>query len=148
MPTPDKQPALNSGRRTEPTWGPRDVKSPSTATPANTEAQGTAAGHGQHPQDNADDSNVTAPGSKIGPQQEDLRGEKADIPPSEGEVMDAQLGKKRAGWGEQESLTSGLDRMKAEQQGAREAIQAQRSGGVNIDEGAGNRVENEGLDQL
>ncbi|RDL38642.1 Uncharacterized protein BP5553_02982 [Venustampulla echinocandica] len=135
MPISNKQSSLNSGDQAGPSW-------------ANTEGQATAAGHGQHPRDNADNSNVTMPASKIGPPDEDLRGEKPDIPAGEREVMEAQLDKRGAGWGEQESLTSGLDRKKAEQQGAREAIQAQRSGGVDIDEGAGNRVENEGLEQV
>jgi hypothetical protein len=63
----------------------------------------------------------------------------------EGEIMDAQFDKKNAGWGEQGSLTSDLDRQKAEQKGTREELQAARRQGANVDGGAGNRVENEGM---
>ena len=100
-------------------------------------------GHGDHPQDNADDSNATLPGSKLGPQKEDLDGEQMRAS-GEGEVFRAQLDKKNAGWGEEGSLTSDLDRQKAEQQSARENIKAARRDGVNVDGGAGGRVENEG----
>jgi len=103
-------------------------------------------GHGDHPKDNADDSNATLPGLKIGPQNEDLEGEQMRAA-GEGDVMHAQLDKKNAGWGEQGSLTSGLDRQKAEQKGAREQIQQERRGGASVDGSAGNRVENEGLNQ-
>lgn len=115
-------------------------------TPFQSAASATAAGHGDHPQDNADESNVTMPGSKVGPQQEDLEGEQMRGA-GEDQVMDAQLNKQNAGWGEQESLTSDLDRKKAEQQGAREEIQAERRHGSNVDGGAGGRIENEGLSQ-
>ena len=66
----------------------------------------------------------------------------------EGEVMDAQFNKKNAGWGEQESMTSDLDRQKAEQKGAREEIKTARNEGANVDGGAGNRVENEGMNSV
>jgi len=62
--------------------------------------------------------------------------------------MDAQLNKKHAGWGEEKDLTSDLDRQKSEQQGAREAIQAERRGGKIVDGGAGVRIESEGLSQV
>lgn len=104
----------------------------------------TAAGHGDHPQDNADDSNATLSGSKLGPQNEDLEGEQMRAA-GEGEVMNAQFNKKNAGWGEQDSLTSALDRQKAEQKSAREDIKASRQEGANVDDGAGKRAENEGL---
>lgn len=104
----------------------------------------TAAGHGDHPQDNADDSNATLPGSKVGPQNEDLNGEQMRAP-GEGEVFRAQLDKKNAGWGEQDSMTDSLDRQKAEQKEARENIKAQRAAGESVDGGAGGRTENEGL---
>ncbi len=120
--------------------------SDSKSTPFQSVGSATAAGHGPHPHDNADDSNVQMPGTKIGPQQEDLDGEQMAML-SEGKVMNAQKNKKNAGWGEQVSLTSDLDRKKAEQQGAREEIQAERKGGYNVDGGAGGRVENEGLSQ-
>ncbi len=107
----------------------------------------TAMGHGDHPQDNADDSNASLSGSKIGPQQEDLDNEKMG-PPGEGAVMNAQLSKKNAGWGEEGSFTSDLDRQKAEQQFAREDIKASRKCGVNVDGGAGNRIENEGMSSV
>ena len=137
---------LNSARGAGTTWGPGDVSDSSSATPGMSVGSATAAGQGDHPRDNADDSNATMPGSKLGPQNEDLEGEQMR-PPGEGEVMDAQFDKKNAGWGEQDSLTSGLDRQKREQQGAREGIQAERRAGGNVDGGAGNRVESEGLSQ-
>jgi len=138
------QSSLNSARGAGTTFGPNDTDPSSTATPEMSVGSTTAAGHGQHPQDNADDSNATMPGSRIGPQNEDLGGEKMGAA-GEGEVMDAQFNKKDAGWGEQGSLTSDLDRQKAEQQRAREGIQAARQGGASIDGGAGNRTENEGI---
>jgi hypothetical protein len=107
----------------------------------------TAAGHGDHPRDNADDSNATMPGSKVGPQNEDLDGEQMRAA-GEGDVMNAQFNKKNAGWGEQASLTGDLDRQKTEQKSAREDIQAARQGGANVDGGAGSRVENEGLSSV
>jgi len=63
----------------------------------------------------------------------------------EGDVMQAQFDKKDAGWGEEGSLTSDLDRKKEEQKGKREAMKAQREEGVDVDGGSGGRVENEGL---
>lgn len=104
----------------------------------------TAAGHGDHPQDNADDSNASKSTSKVGPQKEDLDGEQMRAP-GEGEVMQAQFAKKNAGWGEEGSYTSDLDRQKAEQKGDREDIKAARSVGENVDGGAGGRVANESL---
>jgi hypothetical protein len=104
-------------------------------------------GHGDHPQDNADDSNASLPNSKVGPQNEDLEGEQM-CAPGEGEVMHAQLDKKDAGWGEQGSLTSDLDKQKAEQKRARDGIKAAREDGVNVDGGAGNRTENEGMSSV
>ena len=65
--------------------------------------------------------------------------------PGERDVMDAQLDKKNAGWGEEGSYTSDLDRQKAEQTGAREEIKSARQGGVNVDGGAGGRTKSEGL---
>lgn len=65
--------------------------------------------------------------------------------PGEGDVMAAQLDKKNAGWGEQDSMTDGLDRMKAEQKSARDEIKEDRKQGGNVDGGAGKRTENEGL---
>jgi hypothetical protein len=107
----------------------------------------TAAGHGQHPRDLADDSNATLSGSKIGPQNEDLEGEQMRAS-GEGEIMNAQFNKNNAGWGEQGSMTSDLDRQKAEQKDAREGIKAARQQGANVDGGAGNRVENEGMSSV
>ncbi|KUJ11389.1 uncharacterized protein LY89DRAFT_710411 [Mollisia scopiformis] len=138
------QSSLNSARGAGTTFGPDDTNPSSTATPATSVGSATAAGHGDHPQDNADDSNATLPGSKVGPQDEDLEGEQMRAA-GEGDVMDAQFNKKDAGWGEQGSLTSDLDRQKAEQKSAREGVQAARQGGENVDGGAGNRVENEGM---
>lgn len=65
--------------------------------------------------------------------------------PGEGEVMNAQFDKKNAGWGEQDSLTSDLDRKKAEQAEARGAIKEQRAHGGDVDGGNRGRTENEGL---
>lgn len=141
------QSSLNDPRGTETTFGPADVKSSSTATPATSAGSATAAGHGQHPRDNADASNVTMPGSKVGPQNEDLDGDQMRAA-GEGDIMDAQFDKKTAGWGEQGSFTSDLDRQKAEQKGAREEVEAARRGGANVDGGAGSRVENEGMSSV
>jgi len=138
------QSSLNSARGAGTTFGPNDTNPSSTATPGMSVGSATAAGHGDHPQDNADDSNATMPGSKVGPQNEDLEGEQMRAA-GEGEIMDAQFNKKDAGWGEQGSLTSDLDRQKAEQKKAREGVKAARQGGENVDGGAGNRVENEGI---
>lgn len=106
----------------------------------------TAYGHGQHPDDHSDgrDSNATLPGSKVGPQNEDLEGEQMRAA-GEGDVMQAQLDKKNAGWGEQDSLTDDLDRKKAEQKEARESIKTDRQQGADVDGGSGGRLQNEGL---
>lgn len=82
-------------------------------------------------------------GSKVGVQNEDLEGEQMRAA-GEGEVMNAQLDKKNAGWGEQDSLTSDLDRKKAEQAEARNEIKSERAQGLDVDGGNG-RTENEGL---
>jgi len=142
MAASQNQSSLNSARGAGTSFGPNDDTS--SATPAMSVGSATAAGHGQHPRDNADDSNAQLPNSRIGPQQEDLDGEQMRAP-GEGEVMQAQFDKKNAGWGEEGSYTSDLDRQKAEQKGRREDIKAARSEGANIDGGAGNRMENEGL---
>ena len=111
MSASQNQSSLNSARGAGTTFGPSDTKSSSTATPATSVGSATAAGHGDHPQDNADDSNAVLSGSKVGPQQEDLDGEQMRAT-GEGEVMDAQFNKKNAGWGEEGSFTSDLDRQK------------------------------------
>jgi hypothetical protein len=143
MSASENQSSLNSARGAGTKFGPNDEDS--SATPAMSVGSATAAGHGQHPKDNADDSNATLPNSRIGPQQEDLDGDQMRAP-GEGEIMQAQFDKKNAGWGEEGSYTSDLDRQKAEQRGAREEMMTARSEGVNVDGGAGNRTENEGLD--
>lgn len=127
------------------TFRPDDTKPSSTATPGFSEGSATAAGHGDHPKDHADISNVTMPRSRIGPQNEDLEGEKM-APPGDGKVMAAQLRKKDAGWGEEGSLTSNLDRQKAEQQNDRERIINERMSGTIVD-GAG-RMEDEDMDAV
>jgi hypothetical protein len=124
-----------------------DTKPSSTPTPGLSEGSATAAGHGDHPKDNADISNITMPRSRIGPQNEDLEGEKLAAP-GDGKVMAAQLGKKNAGWGEEGSLTSSLDRQKAEQQADRERIHNERMSGTNVDGAAGSRIEDEGMDAV
>jgi len=65
--------------------------------------------------------------------------------PGEGEVMQAQFDKKNAGWGEEGSLTSDLDRKKAEQKEKRDAVKEDRKEGLDVDGGSGKRTENEGL---
>jgi len=147
MSASENQSSLNQARGAGTSFGPNDTVDSSKATPGMSVGSATAMGQGDHPKDNADDSNATLPNSRVGPQNEDLEGEQMRAP-GEGEVMAAQFDKKNAGWGEQDSLTSGLDRQKAEQKGAREDIQQQRQGGANVDGGAGNRVENEGLSQV
>lgn len=141
-----EQSSLNSAPGAGTTFGPNDTKSSENATPAMSVGSATAAGHGQHPKDLADDSNATLSSSKVGPQQEGLNGEQMRAP-GEGDVMQAQFDKKDAGWGEEGSYTSDLDRQKAEQQGAREQIKQDRRAGANVDGGAGGRVESEGLSQ-
>lgn len=141
------QSSLNAVRGAGTTYGPSDSKSSSTATPATSVGSATAAGHGDHPKDNADDSNAVLPGSKVGPQQEDLDGEQMRAP-GEGEVMKAQFDKKNAGWGEEGSFTSDLDRQKEEQKGKREEVMAKRREGESVDGGAGGRVANEGLNSV
>jgi hypothetical protein len=138
------QSSLNDSRGAGTTFGPNDTKNSSSATPAMSVGSATAAGHGEHPKDNADDSNATLADTKLGPQKEDLDGEQMAVL-AEGKVMDAQFNKRDAGWGEQNSLTSDLDRQKEEQKAAREHIKAQRSEGANVDGGAGNRTGNEDL---
>lgn len=147
MSASQNQSSLNSARGAGTTFGPSDTKSSSTATPATSVGSATGAGHGDHPQDNADDSNAVLSGSKVGPQQEDLDGEQMRAT-GEGEVMDAQFNKKNAGWGEEGSFTSDLDRQKEEQKGAREEVKAARKEGQSVDGGAGNRVANESLSSV
>lgn len=129
------------------TFGPNDVQPSSKATAGFSAGSATAAGHGNHPRDNADDSNVNLPGVRIGPQTEDLEGEKL-APPDEGEVMAAQLDKQNAGWGEEKSFTRKLERQKAEQQEAREQIHDERMSGINVDGAAGRRGIDEGTDAV
>jgi len=120
------QSSLNEARGAGTTFGPDDVNPSSEATPGMSVGSATAAGHGQHPRDLGDDSNATLPNTRVGPQQEDLDGEQMRAP-GEGEVMNAQFDKKNAGWGEEGSFTSDLDRQKAEQKGTREEIKAARN---------------------
>lgn len=141
------QSVFNSSAKGRETLGPDSGNDSSTATPEMSAGSTTAAGHGQNPQDKGDDSKATMPGTRIGPQNEDLEGEQMATF-AEGKVMGAQLDKKGAGWGEQDSLTSNLDRQKREQQEARKSVQDERRAGGDIDGGAGNRVENEGLNQV
>ncbi|KAI9639972.1 hypothetical protein NHQ30_011641 [Ciborinia camelliae] len=124
-------------------FGPSSGAPSSTATPGMSVGSATAMGHGHHPKDNADDSNAKLSSSKVGPQQEDLDGEQMRAP-GEGEIMAAQFDKRNAGWGEEGSYTSDLDRQKLEQKEAREKIKSQREQGVDVDGGAGGRLANEG----
>lgn len=74
------------------------------------------------------------PSSKIGPPKEDIEGEQMHAP-GEGDVMDSQLDKKNAGWGEEGSYTGDLDRQKDEQKSARDEIKSARQDGANVDGG-------------
>jgi len=123
MSASQNQSTLNQAPQGTTSFGANDTVSEDKVTPEMSVGLATAAGHGQHPRDKVDDSNATLPGTKLGPQNEDLEGEQMRTL-GEGYVMDAQLNKKNAGWGEQGSLTSDLDRQKAEQEDAREAIKA------------------------
>lgn len=144
MSASENQSSLNSARGAGTTMGPDSGRDPSDGTPSMSAGSATAAGHGDHPKDHADDSNAILSSSKIGPQNEDLEGEQMRAP-GEGDVMNAQFNKKNAGWGEQNSLTSDLDRKKAEQTEAREETKSSREHGEDVDGGAGGRVEGEGL---
>lgn len=138
------QTPLNAARGAGTTFRPNSTNDPSTATPSMSVGSAIAAGHGDHPNDKSTNvSDVSMPNSRVGPQQEDLDGEQMRAP-GEGEIMNSQLNKENAVWGEQDSLTSDLDRKKAEKKGAREDMKEQRRGG-DVDGGAGSRVENEGM---
>jgi len=138
------QSSLNSSRGAGTTFGPKDTTPSSKATPSMSVGSATAAGHGDHPKDNADETGVEMPSNKLGPPKGDLDGEQMAVY-GEGEVMHAQLDKKNAGWGEEGSYTSDLDRMKADQKDAREDIKSHRAAGESVDGGAGGRTSNEGL---
>jgi hypothetical protein len=138
------QSSLNEARGAGTSFGPNDTNSSDSATPAMSVGSATAAGHGDHPKGDKDDSNATMPGTKVGPQNEDLDGEQMAVL-AEGKVMDAQFDKKNAGWGEQDGLMSNLDRQKEEQKEAREKVKAQRASGADVDGGGGNRLGNEDL---
>jgi len=140
------QSSLNEARGAGTTFGPNDGADSSTATPEMSAGSTTAAGHGDHPKDNANDSNTTMPSTKMGPPKENLEGEQMRAP-GEGDVMNSQFNKKNAGWGEEGSYTSDLDRQKAEQRGAREDIKSARQSGASVDGGAGGRTGNESLTQ-
>lgn len=128
-------------------FGPSKREPTSNANFQNTPGSATAVGHGSHPaRDNNDITGVSPSGARVGPQNEDLEGDKMR-PLGEGQVMDAQLNKEDAGWGEEGSFTHDLDRMKKEQGSKREEIKQERQAGIDIDGGAGNRLQNEGLDQ-
>jgi len=77
-------------------------------------------------------------------QNDDLEGDQMRAA-GEGDVMRAQIGKENAGWGEEGSLTSDLDRKKEEQREKREAVKAERQEGGDVDGGSGGRLESEGL---
>ena len=66
----------------------------------------------------------------------------------EGKVMDSQLIKKDAVWGEEPGFTSGLGRQKAQQRVARDDIKEQRSVGGNVGRGSGSRTDNVGLESI
>ncbi|OBT80402.1 hypothetical protein VF21_00777 [Pseudogymnoascus sp. 05NY08] len=102
-------------------------------TSANTMGSSTASGHGPHPPDHPHNTHPI-PSRCVGPPQSELEGEQmAD--PGEGAVMDAQLEKGRAGWGEEDSLTGGMERKKREQEGERGRWGEERRGGRDVDGG-------------
>jgi len=84
------------------------------------------------------------PGTKYSVPQEDLEGQQMATL-DERKVMHAQLDKKHAGWGDEESLTSDLDRKKVEQQAERDRIEAERMEGYDVDGGPSERMGNEDL---
>jgi len=128
-------------------YGPSKREYTSTANSEGTPGSTSAAGHGSHPtNDNNDISGVSPSDVRIGPQNEDLEGDKMR-PFGEDHVMHAQLEKEDAGWGEEGSFTENLDRMKREQKSKREETAQERQAGVDIDGGSGKRLQNEGLDQ-
>lgn len=143
MPASQDQSMLSSTRGSGTTFN-ADSNSDAKSTSYNSAGSATAAGHGPHPDDHSKNDQMPAP--NIGPSSDNLDGEQMTVL-AEGAVMDAQKNKKNAGWGEQDSLTSDLDRKKAEQQGAREEIQAERQGGYNVDGGGAGRLGNEDLTQ-
>ncbi|OAF59054.2 hypothetical protein VC83_04294 [Pseudogymnoascus destructans] len=97
-------------------------------TSANTMGSTTASGHGPHPSDHPPNAHPILPTRRVGPPQAELEGEQmAD--PGEGRVMDAQLQKKGGGWGEEDSLTEGLERKKREQEGERGRCEEERRRG-------------------
>ncbi|KFY16751.1 hypothetical protein V492_01118, partial [Pseudogymnoascus sp. VKM F-4246] len=113
---PQQTTYLNAIHGTSTTLGP-STNANQPGTSANTVGSTTASGHGSHPHDHAAaNSGLVMPTCRVGPQQGDLEGETmADA--GEGRVMDAQLEKKRAGWGGEDSLTGELERKKSEQEG-------------------------------
>ena len=127
------------------TFGSNDVQLSPTATSGLSNGSATAAGHRDHPKDDADNRDVIMPNLRIGPQNEDLEGEKM-APPGNGNVMAAQLNKSNAGWGQEISLTKELERQKTEQREAREKVRNERMSGTNVDGGAGWRGLDDGTD--
>lgn len=132
MSASENQSSLNQAQGAGATWGPGDTKDSSEATPGMSVGSATAMGHGEHPTGDKDDRNATIAGSKVGPQNEDLEGEQMRAA-GEGDIYRAQFNK--TGQGEERSLTSGLDRQKAEQQSSRESVKAERRGGGSVDGG-------------
>jgi len=124
--------------------------SSSNPTPAMSVGSATAYGHGSHPNDkqntNAGNS-PSLPNNKLGAQKEDLEGEQMRAA-GEGDVMNAQFEKKNAGWGEEASMTSDLDRKKEEQKQKRDQIKSSRETGEDVDGSGGGRIGNEGLDAV
>lgn len=127
------------------TFGPNDVQPSPTAMSGLSKESATAAGHGDHLKDYADNMDVIMPNLRIDPQNEDLEGEKM-APPGNGKVMAAQLNKSNAGWGQEISFTKELERQKTEQREAREKVRNERMSGTNVDGGAGWRGLDDGTD--
>ncbi|KFY52819.1 hypothetical protein V497_08439 [Pseudogymnoascus sp. VKM F-4516 (FW-969)] len=143
MAAPQQSTYLNAIHGTSTTLGP-STNANQPGTSANTVGSTTASGHGSHPHDHANDSGLTLPTRRYGPQQDDLEGNQmADR--GEGAVMDAQLGKKGAGWGSEDSLTGEMERKKEEQRGERERFEEDRRRGRDVDGGGPFRGEDEDL---
>ncbi|OBT66352.1 hypothetical protein VE03_04841 [Pseudogymnoascus sp. 23342-1-I1] len=133
MTAPQQTTYLNAIHGTSTTLGP-STNTNQPGTSEGTVGSTTAAGHGAHPHDHANASDLVFQPRRVGPPPEELEGDKmAD--PGEGKVMTEQLEKKRAGWGGEYSLTEGLERKKREQAGMRERLEEERRRGRDVDGG-------------
>ncbi|KAI9876807.1 MAG: hypothetical protein M1830_005681 [Pleopsidium flavum] len=127
--TPSEQhhPSQSSPSSTTETRQAHDISIPSTHTNEPTPSALGYAGTGPDK------------GEAVGAAADPLDGEQMRMP-GEGRVYEAQLEKgKVAGFGEEESLTSGLERKKEEQKGMREEVKGQREKEVDVGGALGQR---------